>query len=106
MSGPKFDSPLAERLYDLAYDGLWHDEECSSTGERYTDNPGYAYLFTNIETVVYDLLVHAILREDSQGFVSCETFDSKLEAQEAWEVLRGVYEENEYEQYCDCAECK
>ena len=84
----KFDSPLAERLYELSLDGLWHDDEASAG-----DGNGWACLFTNLITNACTFVVHAILREDSQGFVTCETFDSGEEAEEGWEGVREVYDE-------------
>ena len=67
----KFDSELAERLYELSLDSS-QDEECGSVQENGT----WYGLFREEQ---------AILSEDSQGFVSVSEFDSDEALEQAWQ---------------------
>ena len=67
----KFDSELAERLYDLSLESS-QDEECGRVDEN-----GHWYGLFREEK--------AILCEDSQGFVSASEYDTGEELEEAWQ---------------------
>jgi len=73
----KFDSKLAETLYDLSLDG-GQDEDIGSVSEL-----GWFGRFN------YEL---AILSEDSLGFVNVETFKSELALRLSWEDIERDYE--------------
>ena len=78
----KFDSELAERLYNLSLDSS-QDEECGSVQENGT----WYGLFREEK---------AILSEDSQGFVSVAEYDTDEELGQAWqECLDGNPEDEE-----------
>jgi len=90
----KFESsgPLGELLYDLSLES-WQDDELGDAIEYGL----WAALFRNLE--VKDkrtgkvLKIHAILSEDSEGFVYVDEYDSQKELMKAWRRLRRDYED-------------
>lgn len=75
----KFDSELAESLYELSMDSS-QDDECGDVGMC----GFWAARFDNLECLETE---YAILIEDEQGFVSAEAFDSLEELEARWAEL-------------------
>lgn len=74
----KFSDETCEALWDLTLDGA-HDEEC---GDSSFDRWYGLCLNTGI-----DGAEHAIVHEDTQGFVDYETYDSAQEARSEFERI-------------------
>jgi len=75
----KFDSKLAEALYDLSLDSS-QDDECGDVSVC----GFWAARFDTLECLETE---HAILIEDEQGFVSAESFDSLDDLETRWNEL-------------------
>ena len=88
----KFDSNVEEFVYEKVMDG-WSSEEL---GESESFGHYDLVLFGKPVTVKQDTgdwsFVAAIMKEDSQGFISVDYFDTDKEAKDAWSQIEKEYE--------------
>lgn len=110
----KFGSGLAEALHALSLEGSWQDGEAGTV-----DDIGWHGLFVFDDGVSdyagatgvpeCDDWAGAILREDSQGFVDVDTYDTAAELEAAWadvqSAARGQWEHDPSRDGAGCGWC-
>lgn len=82
----KYDSPLAKDLWEKSMEGMYQDEEMGDVSE----NGAWYALFKE---------ERAILRQNDQGFIYAEQYDSEEETMEMWKnIAKDLYPEEESEE--------